>query len=93
MEKKALFAISTLGLGHATRTLPIIKHYLKQDYIYLFHYSRAFALAIFKAKDVPKVFRLNKNYKKLIFIKSDYFRFSVNNMKCGRVAKSLGLKE
>ena len=32
MEKKALFAISTLGLGHATRTLPIIKHYLKQDY-------------------------------------------------------------
>lgn len=38
--------------------------------------------------------RINwKNYKKLIFIKSDYFRFSVNNMKCGRVAKSLGLKE
>lgn len=32
MEKKALFAISTLGLGHATRTLPIIKHYLKQGY-------------------------------------------------------------
>ena len=26
-------------------------HYLKQDYLYLFHYSRAFALAIFKAKN------------------------------------------
>ena len=32
--------------------------------------------------------RINwKNYKKLIFIKSDYFRFSVNNMKYGRVGE------
>lgn len=32
MSKKALFAISTLGLGHATRTLPIIRHYLHKNY-------------------------------------------------------------
>lgn len=32
MTKKALFAVSTLGLGHATRTLPIIKHYLQKGY-------------------------------------------------------------
>lgn len=32
MSKKALFAVSTLGLGHATRTLPIIKHYLQKGF-------------------------------------------------------------
>lgn len=32
MANKALFAISTLGLGHATRTLPIIQHYLDLNY-------------------------------------------------------------
>lgn len=30
-----------------------------------------------------------KNYKKLIFIESDCFRFSVNNIKCSRVVKKL----
>lgn len=30
-----------------------------------------------------------KNYKKLIFTESDYFRFSVNNIKCSRVVKKL----
>ncbi|MBF0783948.1 thiaminase II [Muribacter muris] len=35
----------------AQGTLPIInfQHYLKQDYLYLFHYSRAFGLAVYKA--------------------------------------------
>lgn len=32
MVHKSLFAISTLGLGHATRTLPIIQHYLSLGY-------------------------------------------------------------
>ncbi len=31
-QKSALFAISSLGLGHATRTLPIIRHYLRNQY-------------------------------------------------------------
>ena len=37
----------------AKGTLPkaCFQHYLKQDYIYLFHYSRAFALGVFKAKN------------------------------------------
>ena len=41
----------------ATGSLPAVcfRHYLKQDYIYLFHYSRAFALAIFKAKDFAQM--------------------------------------
>ena len=32
MDKKALFAISSLWLGHATRRLPIIKFYLEKWY-------------------------------------------------------------
>lgn len=31
MQKKILFAVSSLGLGHATRTLPIIRHFLQKD--------------------------------------------------------------
>lgn len=31
------------------------RHYLKQDYLYLFHYSRAFALGIFKAKNFAQM--------------------------------------
>ncbi len=41
----------------ANGTLPpeCFRHYLKQDYLYLFHYSRAFALAIFKAKNFSQM--------------------------------------
>ena len=41
----------------ACGTLPpeCFHHYLKQDYLYLFHYSRAFALAIFKAKNFSQM--------------------------------------
>ena len=31
------------------------QHYLKQDYIYLFHYSRAFALGVFKARNFAEM--------------------------------------
>ena len=34
-----------------------------------------------------------KNYKKLIFTESDYFKFSVNNIKCDRVMKKLRFEE
>ncbi|OOF40815.1 MULTISPECIES: thiaminase II [Rodentibacter] len=41
----------------AQGTLPkaCFQHYLKQDYLYLFHYSRAFALGIFKAKNFKEM--------------------------------------
>lgn len=40
----------------AKGTLPktCFQHYLKQDYLYLFHYSRAFALGVYKAKNLRK---------------------------------------
>ena len=41
----------------AKGTLPkaCFQHYLKQDYIYLFHYSRAFALGVFKARNFAEI--------------------------------------
>jgi UDP:flavonoid glycosyltransferase YjiC (YdhE family) len=37
--KKALFAISSLGLGHATRTLSVIKHFAKEYKIDIISYA------------------------------------------------------
>ena len=41
----------------ARGTLPktCFQHYLKQDYIYLFHYSRMFALAMYKAENFAQM--------------------------------------
>ena len=47
----------------AKDTLPkaCFQHYLKQDYIYLFHYSRAFALGVFKARNFAEMDMPRKN--------------------------------
>ncbi len=42
-------------LANGTLPAECFRHYLKQDYLYLFHYSRAFALAIFKAKNFSQM--------------------------------------
>ena len=39
--KKILFAISSLGLGHATRTLPVIKHFANSYEIDIISYGNA----------------------------------------------------
>lgn len=36
-------------LGQGTLPLASFRHYLEQDYLYLIHYARAFALAVFKS--------------------------------------------
>lgn len=38
-------------LGAGTLPLAAFEHYLKQDYLYLIHYARAFALAVFKSEN------------------------------------------
>jgi thiaminase/transcriptional activator TenA len=38
-------------LGQGTLTKESFQHYLQQDYLYLIHYARAFALAVFKSED------------------------------------------
>ncbi|AOF52138.1 thiaminase II [Rodentibacter caecimuris] len=42
-------------LAQGTLAKRCFQHYLKQDYRYLFHYSRAFALGIFKAKNFAEM--------------------------------------
>jgi len=42
-------------LANGSLPAECFRHYLKQDYLYLFHYSRAFALAIFKAKNFSQM--------------------------------------
>jgi len=38
-------------LGQGTLAKPCFQHYLQQDYLYLIHYARAFALAVFKSEN------------------------------------------
>ena len=38
-------------LGRGTLPKESFKHYLQQDYLYLIHYARAFALAVFKSEN------------------------------------------
>lgn len=38
-------------LGQGTLAKASFQHYLQQDYLYLIHYARAFALAVFKSED------------------------------------------
>ena len=42
-------------LANGTLALKNFQHYLKQDYIYLFHYSRAFALAMYKSDNFEQM--------------------------------------
>src|SRR5690625_1943083 len=40
------------GIGEGTLDRKKFEHYMKQDYIYLFEYSRVFAIGSAKAKDL-----------------------------------------
>lgn len=46
----------------AKGTLPrhCFEHYLKQDYVFLFHFARAFGLAAFKSRTLTELKRANK---------------------------------
>ena len=61
--KKALFAVSSLGLGHATRSLAVIKHFIKEYEITVISYGNAlkflqeelseYDVAFIEVKDYP----------------------------------------
>jgi thiaminase/transcriptional activator TenA len=39
-------------LAHGTLKESCFKHYLKQDYLFLFHFARAYALAVYKSQNL-----------------------------------------
>ena len=40
-------------LGEATLARESVEHYLKQDYLFLVHFARAYGLAVFKSETLP----------------------------------------
>ena len=68
MQGRILFAVSSLGLGHATRTLPVIRYFLKNDWrVSVLAYGNALRfleqelsgknIAFIERKDYPKLER------------------------------------
>jgi len=53
--KKILFAVSSLGLGHATRTLPIIKHFATSYGIDIISYGNALKFLKTELKDFENI--------------------------------------
>jgi len=53
--KKILFAISSLGLGHATRTLPVIRHFAKSYEIDIISYGNALKFLKEELKDFENI--------------------------------------
>lgn len=43
------------GIGDGTLPLECFQHYLQQDYLFLIHFSRAYALAVYKADNLEEM--------------------------------------
>ena len=57
----------------AQGTLPRMsfEHYLKQDYLFLFHFARAFGLAAFKSRTLTELKRANRLLTGIVDIELD----------------------
>ena len=53
-------------LGEGTLAPAAFKHYLMQDYLFLVHYARAWALATFKASSLADMKRMNAHVKTIL---------------------------
>jgi thiaminase/transcriptional activator TenA len=53
-------------LGTGTLPLPAFRHYLVQDYLFLIHYARAFALAVVKSSSLDEMRRANESVKAIL---------------------------
>ncbi len=54
------------GIGDGSLPESSFRHYLTQDFIFLFHFSRAYALAAYKANNVEQIRRANKAITNII---------------------------
>ena len=81
--KKALFAVSSLGLGHATRSLAVIRYFIREYDITVISYGNALRflqeelsednVSFIEIEDYPKLERGEGIYKREnIFIIFNY---------------------
>jgi thiaminase/transcriptional activator TenA len=54
------------GLADASLPLPAFRHYLGQDYVFLIHYARAWALAVYKSSTLAEMRKATASVKAIV---------------------------
>jgi thiaminase/transcriptional activator TenA len=54
------------ALGQGSLPVASFKHYLKQDYLFLMHYARAWALAVYKSSTLAEMRKSNASVKAIL---------------------------
>ncbi|MDZ7852122.1 MAG: thiaminase II [Halomonas sp.] len=54
------------GLGYGTLDENAFRHYLKQDYLFLIHFARAFALAAYKSRSLADLRQAHEGLKAIV---------------------------
>lgn len=60
-----------LGLGDGTLPAPAFRHYLQQDYLFLLHFARAYALATYKSRSLADLRRGADGLKAILDVELD----------------------
>jgi len=60
-----------LGLADGTLPAPAFRHYLQQDYLFLLHFARAFALAAYKSRSIADLRRGAEGLKAILDVELD----------------------
>lgn len=59
------------GLGAGDLPAPAFRHYLQQDYLFLIHFARAFALAAYKSRDLADLRRAGDGLRAILDVELD----------------------
>lgn len=59
------------GLGSGELPAPAFRHYLQQDYLFLLHFARAFALAAYKSRNLADLRRGAEGLKAILDVELD----------------------
>ncbi|CAO3410674.1 thiaminase II [Azospirillum largimobile] len=59
------------GMGDGTLTQACFRHYLVQDYLFLIHFARAYALAVYKGRDLREMRASLNGLKAILDVEMD----------------------
>ncbi|QFT84426.1 Thiaminase-2 [Halomonas sp. THAF12] len=62
------------GLGAGTLEADAFRHYLQQDYLFLIHFARAYALAAYKSRDLDELRQAFDGLKTILDVELDLHR-------------------